>query len=72
MALFLHIHYQRRFIKEKRIFRDRQKSLDAYDDKEIVSKYGLSRQLITQLYDDIGEELEQLSRVLVHRRIGKP
>ena len=42
------------FHKEKHKLWDREKSLDAYDGKEIVSRYRLSRQLITQLYDDIG------------------
>ena len=41
-----------------RLFRDRLHPLDAYDDIEIVRRYRLSRELILELYDYIGEHLE--------------
>ena len=60
MALFLYLQQlqQRQYIRRERVFRDRQNPLDAYNDEEIRERYRLSRQLIMDLYDVIGEDLE--------------
>ena len=64
MALYLHIeniqiiHQQRLRVGKHRAFRDRLNPLDAYDDEEIIKRYRLSRQLIMNLYDQIGDQLE--------------
>ena len=62
MVLFLHTHYQRRFIK-KDFFRDRQISLDPMMIRKSYKDMGCPDKL-TQLFDDIGEEVEQVSSVL--------
>ena len=36
--------------------------LDTYDDIEIVQRFRLSRQLILDLYDQIGHDLEPVTR----------
>ena len=45
-------------IRRNRIFRDRLHPLDAYNDTEIIRRYRLSRGLILELYEDIGNRLE--------------
>ena len=64
MAMFIHIRNIRQHqnnIRRNRIFRDRLNPLDAYNDIEIIRRYRLSRQLILDLYDQIGLELEPLT-----------
>ena len=59
MALFLQIIQDRHAnIRRNRVFRDRLNPLDAYNDREIVARYRLSRQMIIKLYDLIGADLE--------------
>lgn len=58
-AILLHIQDQERnHLRRNRVFRDRTNPLDAFDDVEIKSRYRLTRQLIMDLYDLIGAELE--------------
>ena len=61
MAVFLHLQEEERhnnLIRRNRIFRDRLNPLDAYDDLEIKLRYRLTREMIMDLYDMIGAELE--------------
>ena len=60
MAVFLVLRnrQQRHLIRKERVFRDRTHPLDAYDDDETRRRYRLSRQMILELYDMIGVELE--------------
>ena len=58
MAVFLHVRNNHQNIRRNRIFRDRLHPLDAYNDDEIIRRYRLSRELIINLYDQIGADLE--------------
>lgn len=59
MAAFLLIREQQRnHLRRNRVFRDRLNPLDAYNDTEIIARYRLSRPMIMELYDEIGEPLE--------------
>ena len=58
-AILLHLQDQERnYLRRNRVFHDRTNPLDAYDDVDIKSRYRLTRQLIMDLYDLIGAELE--------------
>ena len=58
-AILLHLQDQERnHLRRNRVFRDRTNPLDPYDDVDIKSRYRLTRQLIMDLYDLIGAELE--------------
>jgi hypothetical protein len=62
MAVFLHVRNNNNNhgnnLRRNRIFRDRLHPLDAYDDLEIKKRYRLSREMIIDLYDQIGADLE--------------
>ena len=53
-------HHQN--IRRNRIFRDRLNPLDAYNDAEIIERYRLSRELIIELYDTIGPNIEPVTQ----------
>lgn len=63
MAVFINIRdYQEQLnLRRNRIFRDRLHPLDAYNDREIIRRYRLSRPLILELYDEIAHEIEPQS-----------
>lgn len=58
MALLLHVIHNRIRPRKARVFRHRTNPLDEYDDGELLKRYRLSRELILQLYEEIGAELE--------------
>jgi hypothetical protein len=49
---------QRNRQRKQRVFRNRTNPLDEYDDDEIRKRFRLSRELILELYEQIGAELE--------------
>jgi hypothetical protein len=58
MAALLHVLNNNRRQRKQRVFRTRIHPLQEYDDAEIKRHYRLSRELIEELYDQIGLELE--------------
>ena len=64
MAALLYVinNNRRRGARKERVFRTRINPLDEYDDTEIRKRYRLSRELIQELYDLIGRELEPRTR----------
>ena len=62
MAVYLHLReYTRRQFRKQRVFRDRTHPLDAYDDDDIRRRYRLSREMILELYNMFGNDLEPVT-----------
>lgn len=60
-AAILHVvqHQQARQQRKPRLFRKRVHPLEEYEDEEVIrKKYRLTKDLILDLYDEIGEDLE--------------
>jgi hypothetical protein len=51
-------HAGRRALRRERVFRDRTKPLDIYDDFELIDKYRFSRQSIMLICDMLQDDLE--------------
>ena len=51
-------HSGRRALRRERVFRDRTKPLDIYDDFELIDKYGFDRQSIMMICDMLHDDLE--------------
>jgi hypothetical protein len=51
-------HAGRRALRRERVFRDRTKPLDIYDDFELIDKYRFDRQSIMMICDMLQDDLE--------------
>ena len=51
-------HAGRRALRRERVFRDRIKPLDIYDDFELIDKYRFDRQSIMMICDMLQDDLE--------------
>ena len=51
-------HAGRRALRRERVFRDRTKPLDIYDDFELIDKYRFDRQYIMMICDMLHDDLE--------------
>ena len=51
-------HAGRRALRRERVFRDRTKPLDIYDDFELIDKYRFDRQSIMMICDMLHDDLE--------------
>ena len=51
-------HAERRALRRERVFRDRTKPLDIYDDFELIDKYRFDRQSIMMICDMLQDDLE--------------
>jgi hypothetical protein len=51
-------HAGRRALRRERVFRDRTKPLDIYDDFELIDKYRFDRQSIVMICDMLQDDLE--------------
>ena len=51
-------HAGRRVLRRERVFRDRTKPLDIYDDFELIDKYRFDRQSIMMICDMLQDDLE--------------
>ena len=49
---------RRRALRRERVFRDRTKPLDIYDDFELIDKYRFDRQSIMMICDMLQDDLE--------------
>ena len=50
--------WERRALRRERVFRDRTKSLDVYDEFELIDKYRFDRQSIMMICDMLQDDLE--------------
>jgi hypothetical protein len=53
-------HAGRRALRRERVFRDRPKPLDIYDDFELIDKYRFDRQSIMMICDMLQDDLERV------------
>ena len=51
-------HAGRRALRRERVFRDRTKPLDIYDDFKLIDKYRFARQSIMMICDMLQDDLE--------------
>ena len=58
VGCFRLFHAGRRALHRERVFRDRTKPLDMYDDFELIDKYGFDRQSIMMICDMLHDDLE--------------
>jgi hypothetical protein len=52
--------WERRALRRERVFRDRPKPLDIYDDFELIDKYRFDRQSIMMICDMLQDDLERV------------
>ena len=53
-------HAGRRALRRERVFRDRTKPFDIYDDFELIDKYRFDRQSIMMICDMLQDDLERV------------
>ena len=58
VGCFRLFHAGRRALRIERVFRDRTKPLDIYDDFELIDKYRFDRQSIMMICDMLQDDLE--------------